>query len=247
MSQAALADIVLAIRQAVGDDGSSVECTVRDERLEGVDGVNKRFTVLRFPINSTTGAPFQLRQSHNGTVSLLTITTDYTIDTDLGVVTMTTAPALGDPTDPAKPIDVLFATYRFFWYKDDSNYYEFLIQACRNCGVFPTATLTTPAARAADVLLKLDDNLIDAVILLAAAAFNLRRATEWASRVDSSSGGQDVKPSSPSKAYADLAKKFGDRGIEMRDDVYKRRGKRNAPAAGLGRYRGLNVPYQPPR
>lgn len=242
MSLITLAQFVLDIRQDVGDTGKSRENYSRDERLDGVDGTTKRFTLLYYPVapGASPGSyDFELRKTHLNVTTLLTIVTDYTLDGANGIVTTIAAPAAGDP------IDELKATYHYTWY-DDDQYYDFIDDSCMIVGVIPDQTLA-PSARAADSLVKLPDGLMDAVKKFCAHAFYKRRASEYATRFNSSANGQNVSVDVVTSNFRKLAEETWKEGTQLRDDYYKRRGAREAPAGMLGAARGLNVPYTPRR
>lgn len=245
MSLISLDQFVLDIRQDVGDTGKSRETYSRDERLDGVDGATKRFTLLYYPVAAAASPgtfDFELRKTHAGVTTLLTITTDYTIDGVNGIVTTVTAPAGGAGVDP---IDELKATYHFTWY-DDDQYYDFIDDSCMIVGTVPDQTMA-PQARAADALLKLPDGLMDSVKKLCAHAFYKRRASEYATRFSSSANGQTVNVDVVTTNFRKLAEETWKEGIQLRDDYYKRRGAREAPSFGLSAAKGLNVPYTPRR
>jgi hypothetical protein len=243
MSALPLAAFITQCRQEVGDTGVNRESMVRDERLEGVDGTNKRFSVLYFPIapGPTVGTyDFQLRKTVAGVTTLLTIVTDYSLDAVNGVVATVAAPAAGDP------IDVLLATYHFLWYPD-TDYYGFVIGAASIVGVNPTQTLGTDALRAADCMTKLGDPFLDSMRKFVGHLFNKRRAVEYATRFASSAGGQSVNTDAVTANFKKLADEFFQEGIQLRDDVYKRRGARESASFAIGAYRGTHPGWTPRR
>jgi hypothetical protein len=245
VSLISLSQFVLDIRQDVGDTGKSRETYSRDERLDGVDGTTKRFTLLYYPVmpGASPGSyDFQLRKTHLNVTTLLTIVTDYTLDAANGIVTTVNAPAGGPSVDP---IDELKATYHFQWY-DDDQYYDFVDDSCMIVGVTPDQTLAPPA-RAADSLVKLPDGLMDAVKKFCAHAFYKRRAAEYATRFNSSTSGQSVSVDVVTTNFRKLAEETFKEGMTLMYEFYKRRGAREAPAGVLGAARGLNVPYTPRR
>lgn len=246
MSVATLAGTITTIRALVGDTGAHRESMIRDERLEGVDGTNKRFTVLYYPIVTVATVPqFELRKTAGATVTVLTYVSgtptgsEFTVDPDTGIVTVGTAPAANDP------IEVLTATYKFFWYTDEA-YNEFIVQASIALGFTPNMALTTAALRAAAALVAVPDGMLDALHKMAGHLFNKRRATEYATRFASSSGGQNVNVDVVTTNFRKLADELWDEAIQARDDFYKRRGGREAPAGAVGNYRPIPT-YTPRR
>lgn len=246
MSVETLTAAIATIRAMIGDTGDHRESMVRDERLEGVDGANKRFTVLYYPIAMTTDVTpvprFELRLDG----ALLTYSSSttppagqYNVDPDTGIVTMGTAPTNGDP------IQVLSATYRFVWYKDDA-YHEWIVNAAITMGFGPSMSLATPALKASAALVAIPDGLLDALHKMVGHLFNKRRATEYAIRFASSSGGQSVQVDVVTGNFRKLADELWDEAIQMRDDYYKRRGGAAAPAAGISRFRPIPT-YTPRR
>jgi hypothetical protein len=232
-----LADAVSSCRALVGDAGTGREALIRDEQLAGVDGVNKRFQVLYFPV-VTPASAFQLRK--NGT--LLAQPADYSIDVTTGIVDMVTAPTTTG--GPQGGFDVLAATYSFLWYADNE-YHEFLIQSAGSLGFAPIATGTV-SSRAADAVLKVPDALFDAFRKMVGHLFNKRRAIEYAYRFASSSGGQSVTVDVVTSNFKKLADELFEEAMKLRDDFYTRRGGAAAPRFGTGNY-GPIPTYTPRR
>jgi len=237
VSQLSIANFLDSVRRTVGDTGTSREATVRDERLDGVDGTTKRFTALFYPIKD-----MELRKTVGGVTTVLANPADYSFVADTGIITTVAAPQAGDP------VDTLLATYHFYWYAD-ADFYDFILDAFGMIGLNPTnQTNNSASARAANVLLQCPDGLLRAVEMFSAHAFNKRRAIEYANRFGSSSGGQSVNVDVVTKNFRDLGDEFYTEGVAQRDAYYTRFGATKAPASASPRgMAGLGIPYTPKR
>lgn len=230
MSQQTLAQVVANVRVVVGDTGSGRAAMSRLEEPAGkINGTNKTFEVLYFPIVT---ASFELRK--NGVI--LATPADYTVDLTTGILTMVVAPA-------SNPRDILEATYRFIWFPDDPDYYQFIASAATMVDV--TGLGANPAAVAADAVTKLPDVLMDAFRNFVGYYYNTRRADENAHRYAAAAGGQSVNVDVVTKNFRELAKSFYDNGVAMRTDYYKRRGAREAPSAAVSVFVPIGSPSGP--
>ncbi len=227
MSALTLSQMVNSVRSLVGDLGTEQMQTVRQEGLTGtVDGTNKLFSVYRYPV--VTGS---LRIWKDNT--LLTITTDYTVDLVRGEVTMVDAPTLGQ---------VIEASYRFLWFPDDG-YHQFIISGAGECGI--TGTGGTNADLATSLLAVAPEGIIQPIRLFAACHYNFRRADQSAHEFNASAGGQSQSVDSSTKNFRDVGKSFCERAKQARDDFYKDFGARDLPAASQTRIAFKR--YQPRR
>lgn len=227
MSALTLAQVVATSRVVVGDTGTGRAALSRLEQVAGkINGTNKTFQVLYFPLVST--ASFELRK--NGVV--LANPAAYTVDLNTGIITMVTAPV-------NSPMDILEATYSFIWFPDN-DYYEFIASAGTMIDVVGLGA--NPAAVAQDVVTKMQDVLYDAFKQFIGYYYNTRRADENAHRYAAAAGGQSVNVDVVTKNFRDLAKAFYENGVAMREDYYKRRGAREAPAAAIS----VTVPIMSP-
>lgn len=218
MSQMTLAQVVASCRNLVGDSGSGRAAMSRLEQVAGkINGTNKTFQVLYFPL--VGAANFELRK--NGVV--LASPADYTVNLSTGIITLVTAPVNA-------PMDILEATYTFYWFVDN-DYYEFIASAGTNDDVVGVGA--TPMDVATSVISQLPDVLMDSFKQFVGYYYNTRRADENAHRYAASAGGQSVNVDVVTKNFRDLAKNFWDNGVKMREDYYMRRGARNAPAAAV--------------
>jgi hypothetical protein len=230
MSALTLAQVVATSRVVVGDTGTGRAAMSRLEEPGGkVNGTNKTFQVLFFPLVSALG--FELRK--NGVV--LANPAAYTVDVNTGIITMVTAPV-------TSPRDILEATYTFVWFPDN-DYYEFIASAATMVDVVGLGA--NPAIIAADVITKLPDTLYDAFKQFIGYYYNTRRADENAHRYAAAAGGQSVNVDVVTKNFRELAKSFYENGVAMREDFYKRRGAREAPAAAQSTFTPIISPSGP--
>ena len=234
MSQLSLANLILAARRTVNDTGTGRSSLVTDEQMGGINGSSKRFSTLYNPIVAGT---FEVRL--NGAVKATP--GDYSVDLVTGLLTMVVAPVVGPP------MDILEVTYRFQWFAD-AEYEEFLSDSATNAGFPPTGT--TMNARATSVAANYPDDRLDALLAYVGYRFNMRRADEFAHRFASSSAGTSVNVDVVTKNFRDMATKFLEDADSMRDNFYKRRGAREAPAAGVASFQpptGVTGPQGTPR
>lgn len=227
MSSLALADLMIEARRAVNDTGEGRNALVRLEQVGGIDGTEKNFTLLYFPVVAPTPP------ATSGTVEVLkngaalVEGVGYTIDYPGGLLKLAAAPVKGPPKD------VIEITYRFYWY-DDAQFESFLANAATSAGFPPTGS--SSHARALSVAATFPDGMLDSLMAFTGYEFNLRRADEYAHRFSSSSGGQSANVDVVTGNFRKLAQDCHTLGIEKRDDFYKRRGARNAPATAIGVY-----------
>ncbi len=225
MSQYTLALVLASCRDAVGDNGTGKEAVVRLEEFDEIDGVRRAFTFKTFPIMAGS-----VVITKNGTP--LAETTDYVVDYVNGVVTFTVAPVL----TPTK--DLIQATYGTTNYTD-AEYYGFAVKAGLFIGIAGAGA--TVALQAASVVSQVLDAQVDSLVLHVAYQYCKRKAVEYAKKFGGSGGGQSVGIEVVTKAYESQAQAYLTDATEMRDDYYKRRGARNAPAMGTSSWQGVRA------
>ena len=197
------ANIILAVRQDVKDAAKSN--IVRGEVPSGdVDAVNKRFYLAYQPIVTASAKVYQ-----NGT--LLTLTTNYTIDEETGIITFVAIPAVGTKIE---------VDYYYNWF-NDASYTSFLDNASQSLG-FASATITS-----------IPEGLIPATLKFVAHYYYKARAAFYANRFNSSTAGQTVNVDVITKNFKDLATECWEEAIELRNDYYKKFGQQNQPASAV--------------
>jgi len=239
MSALTVAQVVASCRALVGDTGTSRDQFVRDERPQGdKDGVNQRFKTLYYPIPDLT----RVKLFQNGTAVVQAAayppaTGEFFLDASTGQLTMGTPPA-------GTPQDLLEISYPYTWYTDN-DYHEFIAQSGRYVGAVGVGA--TPALVAASAVSKTLDDLMDSLMLFVGYTFNKRRADDYAYRFSSSAGGQSSQVQTVAGEFRALAQEMWDEAVKMRDDYYKRRGAREAPAFGISNYTGAGKDFTPRR
>lgn len=178
------------------------------------DGINKIFKTVE-----TRYVPLSVKvyKVTGSTITLLTIATDYTEDDPVaGDILMVTAPIANA---------VIKASY--YWrHFIDSELNFFLINAAQKLGGFTDPTL-------------IDPDLQPAAIHFAAADAYEKLAVRWMERlseqylVEDSPGVGDGKPMPKPEDFAKLADFMMKRALTLRDDFYKRQGRRFAPSVGI--------------
>ncbi len=230
MSTMTAAQVTTSVRTEVNDLGTDRSQTIRREQPAGeMDGVNTRFTIVRWPIPVGT---FKLYKSG----ALLVVTTDYAIDLTTGLLTMVVAPNFSAG-------DRLEADYQFIWFPDEQ-YLEFVISAGGMLG--KTSTATTVADRVDAVILATEEGLMEALKLFAACRYYMSRGGEYTHQFNANAGGQTQFSESISRNFRDSAKQTCDRATLARDDFYKGFGGREKPAAAIRNFSGIRR-YQPRR
>ena len=139
--------------------------------------------------------------------------TGFTVDTANGILTFTVA--------PLSTLTKFYADYNYY-FATDAEYTEFVNQALSYLGI-------------ADIT-GVPQGLEAALIEYAKYAYYQKRATEYANRYNSSGGVAGHQVESVTKNYLALGKSAFTMASDLRDDFYKRKGKRNAPASGSFNY-----------
>ena len=141
------------------------------------------------------------------------LSSGFSVDEANGIVTFDTAPAAN--------LNPFEADYNFLWF-NDNDYQGFL----NNAAIF----LGSPNA------LAVIPGLQPAMYQFGMYHYWLRRASHYAHKYASTGGmashSVDVVP----KMFKDLAESAWNKGIQFRDDYYKRLGQREAPAANAENY-----------
>ena len=146
----------------------------------------------------------------------------FTVDDANGIVTFTVA--------PLATLTTFRADYNYY-FATDTEYTEFVAQALSYLGMADISAVP--------------QGLESAMVEYAKYAYYTKRATDYATRYDSSGGIAGYQVSSVTKNFLALAKAAFAMAADVRDDYYKRKGKRNAPASGSFNY-GID-PYTPIR
>lgn len=229
MSLYTLADVLSKCRQTVGDTAAGAQAVVRLEELSGINGTVKDFNLKNYPVKAAS-----VVVKKNGTT--LTLTTDYAVDADNGILTFVSAPVLS----PTK--DLVQVTYGFYVF-GDTTYHTFIAGAARSCGFAPVGA--DDAAQAVSAVSLVPDQMVDALVFFVAALFCDRRATETAVKFGGSAGGQATGPEVMTRAFRQEAESWFGKAVQLRDDYYKRKGAREAPSFAIGNF--TNIKNSTPR
>lgn len=150
------------------------------------------------------------------------IASGFTVDYGNGIVIFDSAPSAG-----LKPFE---ADYNFLWF-NDNDYQNFLINGASYLGyASPDAVI---------------DGLISSLLHFALYHYWLRRAGHYAHKYASTGGMASHSVDVVTKNYRDLADAAWKKGIQFRDDYYKRLGQREAPVSTSENYK--IDPYTPIR
>lgn len=231
MSQIALPDLLRLIRTEA-DDASDQNLTV-DGTVGGKQtGTQTRFKLANVPVVPTG---FELRK--NGALLTLVVPApgpaEYNLDATRGIVTLGAA---------AVATDLLQATYYWMHFADDT-YWRFLTDAMRWTGLMWTPTVDDDEQTAEDGLVALAEGLIPAVQTYSRYLYWKRRASDWAQKFSSSTGGVSTNGvDDVSNKFNQLAKDALTEAEARRLDPYQGFGRREiptsvqAPINGMGRY-----------
>ena len=140
----------------------------------------------------------------------------FTLDGPNGIITFNTA--------PLATLTTFRADYNYY-VATDAEYTEFINDALSMLGL--TDVTAVP------------QGLEAAFVTLAKYGYFTKRATDYATRYNSNAGGAMFAVESVCANFTALADKAFTQGNDMRDDYYKRQGRRSAPASG-------SVAYDPP-
>ncbi|HXI01822.1 MAG TPA: hypothetical protein VNI57_01470 [Candidatus Saccharimonadales bacterium] len=235
---------VAAIRAEVEDTGAGASAFAVDADLRGGrDNTNVRFTLPFFP---AVAAGFELRRLDGSGVTLLTKVTsnpaanEYTLDPDTGIVTLGSAPS---------GLTVKHqATYYYLWFAD-SEYWKWIIDACRWCGFPPTAAYSAGSEDdgATSGLAIIPDGMLPAMYKYAQHLHWNRRAAAWASRFSSSTGGVSTGGvDDVGNKFRELARDALKAAESMRSDPYEGFDRRQIPTAARAGFQGFGR-FQPRR
>ncbi len=184
------------------DDPSTGQSVFRETPLGVRDGVNVLFQLQNKNIVANT--PLRTYGS--------------TVRSNAG---FTVADAVAGVLQLSSPPD-LNITFPFVF----DYYFQWVIDADYQTWI-DTATLEVGGASGTDP----GSGLYPAVIAFVAAKFWARRSSDAARKAQASGGGAEENLTSQAKAFLDLSREAYKRGCSLRDDFYKRFGKRNAPAS----------------
>jgi hypothetical protein len=148
--------------------------------------------------------------------------TGFTVDATNGLLTFATA-----PTGSENP---WYVDYYWQW-MTDTDMSAFLDQASYDIGYSPTSTIP--------------DGLTNAFTMFAAAHFYERMAAKYASRFNSSGGGQGQSVDVVTQNYKKLADNAISQAEKMKTAYYTRHGQREAPATATNA--PTIMPYTPIR
>ena len=140
----------------------------------------------------------------------------FTEDDINGIITFAVA--------PVATLTTFRADYNYY-VATDAEYTEFINDALSMLGLDDVAAVPV--------------GLESALVKLAQYGFFTKRATDYATRYNSNAGGAMFAVESVCANFTKLATANFNQGTQMRDDYYKRQGRRAAPASG-------SIAYDPP-
>ena len=197
-----MADLITKMRM-FADDSPSANY-IRGETLKPKpDGVRVRF-FLDYQ-NIAKDSVFITKGAGEANYRL---TTGFTLDLQNGIVTFDVAPVSG-----VSPFE---ADYNFLWFTD-ADYQNFL----NNSAIY----LGSPDA------ISVIAGLQPAMYQFGMHHYWIRRASHYAHKYASTGGMASHSVDVVTKNFKDLAESAWEKGIQFRDDYYKRLGQREAPAS----------------
>lgn len=158
------------------------------------------------------------------------ITQDASVRSQSGFTPDYTNGSITFATAPAATLTKFCADYNYN-IATDAEYTEFINDALSMLGL---ADITA-----------VPQGLEAALVTLAKYGYFTKRSTDYATRYDSSGGIAGHQVSTVTSNFLKLADKAFTQGTDMRDDFYKRQGRRAAPASGSISYH--IDPYTPER
>jgi hypothetical protein len=218
-----LADAVKLVRSEVGDwsDTSDLVNTPPSHisRLElgtpatrRIDGVNTLFQVAHFPVLSAVPLSSVI-QVQDDVGNPFGVSAAPPTNLTLGLINLTSA--------PASPAQAVFFTYFSIFYLD-TDYIRWIQRAMEELGFTAVTSLTDQIG--------IDPRLNPALISFAKYLVYKMNATQTANFFDFSVGGKDEKKGMEAVNWEKLAAAELKVFQGLRDDPYKRQGRREAPA-----------------
>lgn len=218
----ALADIITSLRILIGDGPDSK--VVLGEQLGSdprcpVDGSNKNF-MLGWQAKTTPIVATSVYVTIVGTGAQFRLQTGFTVsDATNGIIAFASAPNPGTGQGQGVYVD-----YNYQWFTD-AKLTEFLNEAAAqtNSGTTDPTTVV--------------DGLKEAMLQYALSHSLMARAAMYAERYATSGGEAGQSVEAVSKALKSLSDAAIKRADTLRDDFYKRQGRREAPAVATTNYR----------
>jgi hypothetical protein len=223
MATPKVSDLVGSARALFNDKYS--DHFVQDDLTAQINSVNTRLRLTnRNIVLVADGAPTNLTVYVNG------VATAYaSIDKVSGVVVMNSAPTTGS----------LVLVEYYFVLIADADYIDFAKDASRFVGTTPTFTALTDNSGVADLLVDACDHYI-----VHHCATKMSSLTSW--YYQANAGNKSFNKDRLADKFSKTADEEMKTAVQLRDDVYKRQGQREAPAMVQSTIVPLG-PFTPPR